>query len=43
MHGLCTSVSAYSSGEPELKDVAGLIHGALSKSTMVGDIHTTEI
>lgn len=36
MHGLCTSVSGCSSGEPELKEVAGLIHGALSKSTMVG-------
>lgn len=36
MHGSCTSVMWYSSGEPELKDVAGLIHGALSKSNMVG-------
>ena len=36
MHGSCTSVSGCSSGEPELKEVAGLIHGALSKSTMVG-------
>ena len=36
MHGSCASASGYSSGEPEVKDIAGLIHGALSKSTMVG-------
>ena len=36
MHGSCASTSGYSSGEPEVKDIAGLIHGSLSKSTMVG-------
>lgn len=36
MHGPCAGASGYSSGEPEVKDIAALIHGALSKSTMVG-------